>query len=79
MGLNIVLNKDYLFIAPIQTPILKYNDVYDIFFSPFSYLGYIHKPVLKFVWPDTIKERTILDDSDKILEVLKKSGEVETK
>lgn len=77
MGLNIVVNKEYLFVAPIQKPILKYNDVYDIFLSPFSYLGYIHKPLLKFVWPDTIKERTIFDDSDKILEALKNSGESE--
>ena len=74
-GFNVVLNKDHLFLAPIQKPILKYNAIYDIFLSPFSYLGYIHRPLLKFVWPDTVKERTVFDDQEKILEILRKSGE----
>lgn len=69
------MSDEYLFLAPLQKPILKYNGAHDIFLPPFTYLGYIHRPFLKFVWPDTVHERTIFDDTDKILEILKQLGE----
>jgi len=74
-GINIIVSKEYLFLAPLQKAILKYNGIFDIFLPPFSYLGYIHRSTLKFVWPDTVNEKTIFDDPDKILDVLKKTGE----
>lgn len=74
-GINIIVNKDQLFLAPLQKPILKYNGVFDIFLPPFSYLGYIHRSTIKFVWPDTVNERTILDNPEAILDVLRITGE----
>lgn len=75
MGINIVLNNEFMFLAPLQKPILTYNGIYDLYLPPFSYIGFIHRPLLKFVWPDTIYEKTLLDDSEKILEVMRQCGE----
>ena len=74
-GINIILNKEHLFLAPLQKPVMKYNETFDIFLPPFSYLGYIHRSTIKFVWPDTLSEKTIFDEPERILEVLKKTGE----
>jgi hypothetical protein len=73
-GVNIILCQNYLFVVPIQQSICKYNDIFDIFFSPFCYLGYIHKPILEPLWPDSVQKKSIFDDEDKIIKILEKCG-----
>lgn len=53
-GVNIILSADYLFVVPLTQPLYLQNNI-PVFTTPMSYIGYILRPKLTQIWPQTAK------------------------
>mmetsp|Transcript_4784 Transcript_4784/g.8923 ORF Transcript_4784/g.8923 Transcript_4784/m.8923 type:complete len:663 (-) Transcript_4784:1769-3757(-) len=62
-GVNILLTKDWLFMAPIYRPIEEVGDI-KYYLDPLAYAGLLHLPVMPKKWPETagvVTNRTAME------------------
>jgi hypothetical protein len=62
-------------LVPLRSAYASFDGV-PLYISPLAYLGYVHFPVLKKLWPQSAYE---VKDTRKMIEILKKSCEVDEK
>ncbi len=68
-GFNLILSKDYLFVAPLVNPFIVHINI-PIFAEPHFFMGIFTLPLIEAEWPETIKGKYV---NYEFGEVLRKS------
>lgn len=71
MGINCIVTKQFMMLVPLRKNYSEINGT-PLFVSPLAFIGFLHFPVLKNIWPGTAYQ---VEDSQELIDILQISAE----